>query len=381
MSDFGIYIHFPFCRSKCPYCDFVSSPLHQINFDLWEKRYEKDLEFFAKQTTDKKVRSIFFGGGTPSLIRPQTICFVIKTIKRLWEVEEDIEISLEANPCSIDEKKMLDLKKAGINRLSIGIQSLDNENLKFLGRLHTKEEALEVLKIAKQTFSSVSCDFIYGLPNRTLNEWERELEQILSLHLNHLSLYQLSIEEGSLFYKRGVKSVEEELSADLFERTDKMTSLVGLERYEISNHAIKGHECRHNLLYWQGGEWLGIGPAAHGRIKKGHEFIATAQTRFVEKWLKKESDEHDENQEILEQTILSKKQKAQELILMALRTKEGLNKKKFFDIIKKPVEDFLDKEILHDYEIDGFLRTNAESIKMTKDGIILLNALCTSLLL
>ena len=371
MTGFGVYIHWPFCKSKCPYCDFVSMPAKNFDFNAWAKAYAANLKAYAGRTADKTVTSIFFGGGTPSLMSAELIFFVIETIRSFWTVSDNVEISAEVNPCSIDREKMIAFQKAGINRLSVGVQSLNDKELKFLGRLHTVEQALNTLKTAQNIFPRVSADFIYALPNQSLSDWKNELSAILDLNLKHLSLYQLTIEEGSFFHKKGIFPTEDELAADMFELTDRMTYQAGLERYEVSNHAVTGQECKHNLLYWHGGEWIGIGPAAHGRFTENSRFQATAQNNAPLKWLYSPSGE---------EIVLTPKEKAQELIFMALRTREGIDRSAFVSIIGEPPENFMDAGTLQDYQTDGFLVCDNRGIRATASGIMILNALCRTLI-
>ena len=371
MTGFGIYIHWPFCRSKCPYCDFVSLPAKYFDFDSWKKAYAKSLKSYAGQTADKTVTSIFFGGGTPSLMSVELVSFVIETIRSLWAVSDDVEISMEVNPCSIDRQKMLSLRQKDINRLSVGVQSLNDKSLKFLGRLHTAEQALTVLKEAREIFPRLSADFIYALPDQSLSDWKKELFTILDLNLKHLSLYQLTIEEGSFFHKKGVQPAEDELAADMFELTDIMTYQAGIERYEVSNHAVPGHECRHNQLYWRGGEWIGTGPAAHGRFTENGIFYATAQSDIPSEWV--------ENQ-TCEKIVLTSKEKAEELIFMGLRTQKGIDRNLFSAVIGQPPEDYLEPDTLHDYQTDGLLICDQKGIRATAKGVMILNALCRTLL-
>lgn len=371
MINFGIYIHWPFCRSKCPYCDFVSLPAKDFDFDAWKNAYAASLKSYAERLSDKTVTSIFFGGGTPSLMSAELVSFIIETIKFLWPIAENAEISMEVNPCSIDRDKMSAFRKAGVNRLSVGVQSLNNKSLKFLGRLHTAEQALDTLKTAKEIFPHLSADFIYALPDQSLRDWQNELSAVLELNLKHLSLYQLTIEEGTFFYKKGIRPVEDELAADMFELTDRMTYQAGLERYEVSNHAASGHECRHNLLYWQGGEWIGIGPAAHGRFTSNNRFYATAQNNSPQKWLETQD---------CEETTLTPTEKAQELIFMALRTRKGLDRNVFYSLIGQKPEEFMHEGTLRDYQTDGFLICDKKGIRTTAKGLMILNALCRTLL-
>ena len=371
MTGFGIYIHWPFCRSKCPYCDFVSLPAKHFDFDAWKNAYAASLKSYAKRLPDKTVTSIFFGGGTPSLMSADLVSFVVETIKSLWPFAEETEVSMEVNPCSVDRDKMSAFRKAGVNRLSVGVQSLNDKELKFLGRLHTAEQALDTLKNAREIFPHLSADFIYALPDQSLKDWQNELSAILELNLKHLSLYQLTIEEGTFFYKKGLRLVEDDLAADMFELTDRMTYQAGIERYEVSNHAASGCECRHNLLYWQGGEWIGIGPAAHGRFTINKQFYATTQSNSPQQWMQTQA---------CEETVLTLSEKAQELIFMALRTREGINRDSFSSLIEQQPEEFMHTDTLQDYQTDGFLICDKKGIRTTAKGLMILNALCRTLL-
>ncbi len=371
MSRFGIYFHWPFCRSKCPYCDFVSIIGKNIDFQAWRDAYLSVLESYALRTADKKVSSVFFGGGTPSLMPAEIVSEIISAVRRLWDTDENAEISLEANPGTLNHQKMSDFRKAGVNRLSLGIQSLNDNDLKFLGRLHNAETALNALQSAKNIFPEVSADFIYALPHQTFKDWKTQLQRILDLNLSHLSLYQLTIEEGTFFYKKDIEPPEENLCADMFELTDKMTYLAGIERYEVSNHARKGHECRHNLLYWQGGEWLGIGPAAHGRFFENGRYLATVGENDPKRWLCTRKIAEDS---------LTLKETAQELILMALRTREGLLRERFKDMTSFEPENFLYEDTLLDYQTDGLIIADKKGLRATAKGLLILNSLCSTLL-
>ena len=249
--------------------------------------------------------------------------------------------------------------------------SYKTKSLKFLGRLHTAEQALDILKTAKEIFPRLSADFIYALPDQSLTDWQNELSAILELNLKHLSLYQLTIEEGSFFYKKGIRPVEDDLAADMFELTDRMTYQAGIERYEVSNHAFPGHECRHNLLYWHGGEWIGTGPAAHGRFTLNGQFYATAQSYSPQEWAQNRT---------CEETVLTQTEKAQELIFMALRTREGVNRETFYSLIGQQPEEFIHAGTLQDYQTDGFLVCDQKGIRTTAKGLMILNALCRTLL-
>ncbi|MCK5295533.1 MAG: radical SAM family heme chaperone HemW, partial [Alphaproteobacteria bacterium] len=260
-EGFGIYIHWPFCLSKCPYCDFNSYAVGTKNTDGLENAYLAQLEHFSHLTAEKTVTSIFFGGGTPSLMNPRTVEAVIKTVQKLWKTAPDIEISMEANPATVDDFSKF--YNAGINRLSIGIQALNDEALKFLGRKHNLKEALQAIENAKKVFSNVSIDLIYARPEQSLSDWKQELEQALTFDVNHMSLYQLSIEKGTPFHQRkNLKLPDENTAVEMFETTQEMTALAGLPAYEISNH---GKKCKHNMTYWLGGDYAGVGAGAHSR--------------------------------------------------------------------------------------------------------------------
>lgn len=371
MIPFGIYLHWPFCRSKCPYCDFASFPAREIDFSAWEKAYVRSLESHAARTKGKTVSTIFFGGGTPSLMPPELTAALLTAIRRLWPVEDNAEISMEANPGTLDAPKMRGFAAAGVNRLSIGVQALEDGSLKFLGRLHDTETALKALRDARNIFPEVSADFIYARPNQTLQNWKEELERILELNLSHLSLYQLTLEEGTFFHKKGLELPEEELAADLFEMTDRMTYQAGLPRYEVSNHARKGHACRHNLIYWQGGEWLGIGPAAHGRFTQDGTTYATVQERRPSEWLKSGTAREE---------ALTLQERAEELILMGFRTDEGILRGRFGEITGCAPEDFMHPGTLEDYQTDGLLIRDAKGLRLTARGLLILNALIPALL-
>lgn len=375
--DFGIYIHWPFCKSKCPYCDFYSCVPRKLNgeydidFDQYYKSYCYQLEMYHKENSNKVVSSIFFGGGTPSLLPTTFISKLINKIRDLWNTEDYIEVSLEGNPSSLSKEYMYNLKKAGINRLSIGVQSLFDNDLKFLGRLHDSNLALDVIKKAKEVFENVSIDLIYARPNQTLKSWNLELEKALSLNLNHYSLYQLTIEENTNFYKRGITSCDDDLAADLYEMTNEVCEKNGIFRYEVSNHAVPGFESKHNNLYWQGGEWIGVGPSAHGRYFFDDKFFATSHENNITKILQNEG---------FEKIVLNTKEKAEELILTGLRTRDGIDCLKFRKIIGKSPLFYFDSVILENYIKEGLVLLDENFVKLSNKGILLLNSICSNLI-
>ena len=273
MAQFGIYIHWPFCESKCPYCDFNSHVSGIVDEAAWRDAYLAELDRYAVETQSHVVTSVFFGGGTPSLMAADTVAAVLQRIHSLWSVSNDFEVTAEANPSSSDRAQFEAFREAGVNRLSLGMQSLSDESLVFLGRRHTSVEARRAALEAAQVFDRYSLDFIYALPGQTASAWRSELEQILALAGGHLSLYQLTIEPGTQFHKDRVPAAARMQLRRYLELHGILTRAAGLADYEISNHALPGQECRHNLIYWRGEYYIGIGPGAHGRLPT-HELNA-----------------------------------------------------------------------------------------------------------
>ncbi len=321
----AVYIHWPFCKALCPYCDFNSHVQADIPHARWAAAYACELEHWAAQTTDYHITSVFFGGGTPSLMAPETVQHILKIIQTNWVCNANMEITLEANPTSIEAAKLQAFKEAGINRVSIGVQSLDDEALKFLGRQHSASEALGALALARQIFANVSFDLIYARAGQTVSNWQAELTAALALQPDHLSLYQLTIEAGTPFYtqaQRGVQlTCDDETSAELYEYTQGMTAAAGYASYEISNYAKPGYASQHNLAYWRYQDYLGIGPGAHGRVTLNCVTQATLTHRAPSIWLEQvEAQGHALKPFIL----LSVDEVAQEILLMGLRLAEGV---------------------------------------------------------
>ena len=303
---FGVYVHWPYCLSKCPYCDFFSQAERAINEEEILKGYQRDILFFARlKKSYLPITSLFFGGGTPSLMSPQSVEKVLTTLQDWFAFDEMPEITMEANPDAINLEKMQAFRAAGVNRLSMGIQALNEADLRFLGRRHTVETALMRLEEAKQIFPKVNADFIYARPHQTPDAWKTELTQILNLNLTHYSLYQLTIEENTPFYRKQVTVPDEETARTFYLMTNKMMEKASLPPYEISNYAQEGFQCVHNLTYWRGYDYLGIGPAAHGRLG----LTATENPRSVTAWIKQKPM----------CTQLTRQEKTEEKILMGLR--------------------------------------------------------------
>lgn len=375
---FGIYLHWPFCAAKCPYCDFNSHVRHQpVDQPRFVAAFLKEMERMRAISGPKVVTSIFMGGGTPSLMDPQTVGAILDGVARHWHVPDGIEITMEANPSSVEAERFRGYRAAGVNRVSMGVQALNDRDLKFLGRLHDVADALKAIRLAREIFPRMSFDLIYARPKQTVAEWEAELAEAISYAVDHLSLYQLTIEEGTAFYglhKAGKLIVPDgELSADLYEATQNITAKHGMPAYEVSNHAVPGAESRHNLTYWRYGDYAGIGPGAHGRLSKGHYKLATATERHPEKWLEAvEANGHG----MVDEELLGHEEQSDELLLMGLRLREGIDLVRWRDLSGRDLdpdkEDFL---IQH-----GFLeRLGNSRIRCTPSGMLILDAVVADL--
>jgi putative oxygen-independent coproporphyrinogen III oxidase len=326
-AGFGVYIHWPFCASKCPYCDFNSHVrAGGVDEAGFLRAYLDELRHWAELAPDRRVTSIFFGGGTPSLMSAGTVGAILAAVARAWSVAKDAEITLEANPSSVEAARFRDYRAAGVNRVSLGVQSLDDGQLRALGRLHTAKEALAAIDVAARAFNRFSFDMIYARPGQTSEAWALELARALALAPPHLSLYQLTIEAGTPFaalHAAGKLAVPEgEHAQALYQLTQDMTGAAGLATYEISNHAAPGEECRHNLTYWRYGEYAGIGPGAHGRVAQGIRRLATVTERQPERWAGLVAER---GHGIVEMGALDAGEQADEALIMGLRLSEGLN--------------------------------------------------------
>jgi putative oxygen-independent coproporphyrinogen III oxidase len=329
---FGVYVHWPFCQAKCPYCDFNSHVRHQpVDQPRFLAAFKQELRTTRARIGPRQVHSIFFGGGTPSLMTPATVGGILDEIGTLWSIEPSAEITLEANPSSVEAGKFTGFRAAGINRVSLGVQSLVEADLRALGRIHSVVEAKAAIQIARKTFDRFTFDLIYARPNQTEAAWKTELAEALSLAADHLSLYQLTIEPDTPYEalaKAGkLKIPPPELADELWAITQDMTATAGLPAYEISNHARPGQESRHNVLYWRYGEYAGIGPGAHGRLLAGGQRYATVGQRNPERWLQlvETSKEKGGGHGLIENTALDRAEQADEALLMGLRLEEGLD--------------------------------------------------------
>ncbi len=375
---FGVYVHWPFCAAKCPYCDFNSHVRHQpVDQPRFVSAFLTEMAEARRLSGPRTVTSIFMGGGTPSLMDPETVEAVLAGIAKFWHVPDGIEITMEANPSSVEATRFRGYRAAGVNRVSLGVQALNDRDLKFLGRLHNVEDALKAIGLAREIFPRMSFDLIYARPNQTVEEWEQELKQAVSYAVDHLSLYQLTIEEGTPFYglhKAGKLIVPDgEQSAVLYEATQEITEGFGMPAYEVSNHAAPGAESRHNLTYWRYGDYAGIGPGAHGRLSMGRNKIATATERKPEEWLKL-VEEHGHG--MIDQEVLGFDEQADELLLMGLRLKEGIDLVRWQSLSgREPDPDREQFLIEH-----GFIeRLGNSRLRCTPAGMLILDAVVADL--
>lgn len=326
IGGFGLYVHWPFCEAKCPYCDFNSHVVSHIDQQRWARALAEEIRRSATDTSGRVLGSIFFGGGTPSLMAPETVSAVIEAARDCWTFANDIEITLEANPRSVEADRFEGYARAGVNRVSLGVQALRAPDLKRLGRLHDVDEAKVALGVARSVFERVSFDLIYARQNQTLDDWRVELSEALEMAVDHLSLYQLTVEEGTAFWDRaragGLRGLPgEDLAADMYELTQDLCSQAGYAAYEVSNHARSDAQSRHNLIYWRHGDWLGIGPGAHGRLGTGRQRQATVAWRQPGRWLERA----EAGSGLESRTSLDMSDQAGEYLMMGLRLDEGLD--------------------------------------------------------
>ena len=373
----GIYIHWPFCEKKCPYCDFNSHVRDNINHLKWLKAYLNELRYYASETSERVISSVFFGGGTPSLMKPSVIEKILDEIQSLWHCSKDMEVTAEANPSSSETQLFKDFRGAGINRLSIGVQSLNNQSLMFLGRLHNADDARKAIKAATKIFPRISFDLIYALPGQTPITWKKELASAIKIAEGHLSLYQLTIEPGTKFHKKRIKAANEDISAALYELTQEIMDNAGLPAYEISNHAKKGQESSHNLIYWRGGDYLGIGPGAHGRVTHAYKTEMMHNYREPEIWLNLAITKKYGQQK---RAALSKEERRNELVLMGLRLIEGISLDHFNSLTNQHLTKIIDKNRINALADQGYLTLNNTVLKTTFAGRQRLNAVLTYLL-
>mgnify|MGYP000459935161 CR=1 FL=1 len=371
-GGFGLYIHWPFCQAKCPYCDFNSHVVAQIDQAAWRDAYLIEIDRIGAETQGRVLKSVFFGGGTPSMMDPDLVDAILTKVRATWPMANDIEITLEANPTSVEAGRFVGYRDAGVNRVSMGIQALNDKDLRALGRLHTTQEALTAFSTARETFDRVSFDLIYARPGQSIENWRSELAQALEFGTDHLSLYQLTIEPGTRFEtlvrKGELIPADDDHAADLFELTQDITTAAGLPAYETSNHAKLGQESRHNLTYWRYDDYAGIGPGAHGRRLK----MATERHKKPENYL---SGVERNGHGIKIENSLSPKTQAMEALLMGLRLVEGI------DLADLEVKTGLAADqMIDDHERTaltdlGFVKQSGSNISVLRKGMPLLDAI------
>lgn len=395
---FGIYVHWPFCQSKCPYCDFNSHVRETIDQARWRKAYLRELSALAPLVPARPVASVFFGGGTPSLMAPETCAAILNEVRRLFPCAPDLEVTLEANPGSAEAAKFRSYADAGINRVSIGVQALNDDALAGLGRRHSANEARRAIELAKRHFQRFSFDLIYARPGQSAAAWQSEIAEALSFRPRHLSLYQLTMEPGTAFHRlwqRGdLKLPEEERAAALYEATQQAMEAAGLPAYEISNHASEGEACRHNLIYWRAGDYLGIGPGAHGRLSDpvpvpglydpGPDPVAAAprrlamrQHRAPEVWLQRVEQRGQACQSL---QTLGRQDRIEEVLMMGLRLRDGIDHALFQREAGVPFERLLSPARLAPLQDSDLLVIDGKGLRASAAGRLKLDALLSYIL-
>ena len=381
-DEISIYVHWPYCLSKCPYCDFNSHKIEEINEADWISAYKNEFEYFSEILKGKYIKSIFFGGGTPSLMPLSILDSILTRISELAIIDEHTEITLEANPSSVEQSKFQNIAKLGVNRISIGVQSFNDNNLKFLGRAHSSKEAIEAISVAQQYFSKTSFDLIYALPNQTLNDWQIELEYAMQYFAGHISLYQLTIEKGTKFYKdyqnKEFQLPDQSISEEMYIFTDSFLREKDIHKYEISNYSNRNKECRHNLCYWNYDNYIGVGPGAHSRLSfKNKETYAIMMKNNPKSWL--ESNLNSKNG-IQNSTILTREELLTEIVMMGLRLSKGMNKFRVEKLIGNNWLSLLDQKSLKMFSSMGYLQTDsAANMKLSDKGLLLHNYIVSRL--
>jgi putative oxygen-independent coproporphyrinogen III oxidase len=378
-GGFGLYLHWPFCASKCPYCDFNSHVSAEIDQNRWMRAYLSEIERVGAETKDRVLNTVFFGGGTPSLMDPELVQAILDKIRATWPQANDVEVTLEANPSSIEAGRFRAYGEAGVNRVSMGMQALNDTDLKRLGRLHSLAEGRAAFDIARSTFDRVSFDLIYARQNQSLADWRSELTEALSMAVDHFSLYQLTIEDGTAFGARhaagGLKGLpEDDDAADMYLLTQELCEAAGLPAYEVSNHAKSGAESRHNLIYWRYDDYAGIGPGAHGRLTLNGNRWATDTPKAPLAWLRQVETQ---GQGEAPREAVPLKDQAAEYLMMGLRLSEGLDRPRYEALAGAP----LSPRALGDLQDMGMIVADADRIRATANGRAVLNAVIRELML
>ncbi|MFT7594365.1 MAG: putative oxygen-independent coproporphyrinogen III oxidase [Paracoccaceae bacterium] len=376
-GGFGLYVHWPFCQAKCPYCDFNSHVSQNIDQNTWVRAYLAEISRVAAETQGRVLNAAYFGGGTPSLMHPDTVAAIIDAIRAHWPMANDIEITLEANPGSVEAGRFAGYRDAGINRVSMGIQALNDVDLRRLGRIHTVAEAQTAFDVARSCFDRVSFDLIYARQDQSLDHWKSELNQALGMAIDHLSLYQLTVETGTAFGDRYTKGglrglPSDDLAADMYQATQDICDTHGLPAYEVSNHARPDAQSRHNLIYWRYGDYIGIGPGAHGRLSIGGIRVATECAKAPGAWLQAVANGSGE----VLRTPLTAMEQAEEMLMMGLRLTEGIDPDRYHSLCGVPLEG---KKLTYLTEL-GMITAQDGRIMATQSGRAVLNAVIRELL-
>jgi len=386
-KSLSIYIHWPFCISKCPYCDFNSHvKKNEINYDDWITAYSNELDYFYNQIGKRELSTIYFGGGTPSLMEPHIVESLIDKIDKLWNVNEGVEITIEANPNSIEYNKFAEFKMAGVNRASIGVQSLNNKDLKFLGRAHNVNDIYGAIDVAQKIFDNYTFDLIYARPEQSVEDWMSELGEAVKLIKNHISLYQLTIEKGTPFYKMYRDKLfslpSEEIAIEMFEVTKLYLADYGIKPYEISNYARSGYESKHNLSYWKYKDFIGIGAGAHGRYTDSkNKRFSTVMHYEPKKWLTSALEKNNfDDISMQSKREINNDEAITEMILMGLRLNVGISKKYFRELFNDDIENYLNSAKLEFLSEEKFINNNSKNISLTDKGILVCNKIISDLL-
>ncbi|PVA10780.1 coproporphyrinogen III oxidase [Pelagivirga sediminicola] len=377
LGGFGLYIHWPFCAAKCPYCDFNSHVSNNIDQEAWRAAFLRELDRYAEPTGKRMLNSVFFGGGTPSLMPPETVHAILDRVRQHWTLANDLEITLEANPGSVEAGRFAGYAAAGVNRISMGIQALNDTDLRRLGRIHSVAEARAAFDVARAHFDRVSFDLIYARQDQTLAAWRAELSEALSMAVDHLSLYQLTIEPetafGARFAAGGLRGLPaDDLAVDMYEATQELCDAAGMPAYEVSNHARPGAESRHNLIYWRHGDYIGIGPGAHGRLTLDGTRWATEAYSSPAKWLGSSASQATEKP----RNAISGTCQAGEYLMMGLRISDGIDLQRYRDLAGAPLNP---DTITHLTDL-GMIQTDGATLRTTSKGRMVLNAVIAELL-
>lgn len=380
-NPLAIYIHWPFCAAKCPYCDFNSHVRESIEEARWRDAYSRALDYYAALVPDREIVSVFFGGGTPSLMAPDTVAAILDKVRQCWPMREGAEITLEANPTSVEASKFCGFRDAGVNRLSMGVQSFHDSDLQFLGREHSALEAMRAIEIAADVFDRFSFDLIYALPKQNLKSWQEQIQKAQEFSPDHLSVYQLTIEKSTPFYmqhKKGVFEIpDEDLASDFYGLTQDVMEGYGLPAYEVSNHARIGQESQHNLVYWTYGDYIGVGAGAHGRLSVNGQKQALRDHAAPDRWLERVEEY---GQGLHNPEFLNAEDQFAEGLMMGLRLVRGLDVAYLYDRCGVAFDDVIDVQRFQRLTDEGWIKREGDIVRLEREGMLRLNAIVSYLL-